>query len=104
MQSFVINSLFGLRAYRKVALVHVYSIIVYIALVFTLPFFFGLPGVTWAFNAFCFSMCWFGFRAAREVGLYPKSYVIYSAFSPEESQLLGRASALFGRRQPGEGR
>jgi|GEM_PF-6517822 len=101
MQSFVVNSLFGVRAYKKVALVHVYSLLIYVCFVFTLPMVFGLPGVTWAFNIFCFSMCWLSIRAARQVGLYGKGYLIYSAFSQEESQLLGRTGFLQGRRAKG---
>ncbi len=102
MQSFVINSLFGLRAYKKVALVHVYSLLIYVCFVFTLPMAFGLPGVTWAFNIFCFSMCWLGYRAAKDVGLYDKGYLIYAAFTAEEAQLLSR-SGLFNRRSAKEG-
>lgn len=91
IQSFLTNSLFGIRAYREVAMVHVNALIVYLCFVFNLPIFFGLPGVVWAFNIFCFAMCWFGFRAARSTGLFDSRFVIYSAYSPEERQLLSRA-------------
>ena len=104
LQSFLTNSLFGVRAYRQVAMVHVNSLIVYLCFVFNLPIFFGLPGVVWAFNIFCFAMCWFGFRAARATGLFDRSFVIYGAFSAEERQLLGRAGlSRFSRPRPGEG-
>lgn len=102
MQSFLTNSLFGVREYREVAMVHVNAIIVYLCFVFNLPIFFGLPGVAWAFNIFCFSMCFFGFRAARRVGLLEPGFVIYAAYTNEERQLLNRAG--FSRwRRPKEG-
>ena len=102
IQSFLTNSLFGVRAYRAVAMVHVNALIVYLCFVFNLPIFFGLPGVVWAFNIFCFAMCWFGFRAARATGLFDRGFVIYSAYSGEERQLLNRAG-FFRLARPKEG-
>lgn len=102
MQSLVINSLFGVRAYKKVAMVHLYAVFVYGLVVFAMPFFFGLPGVAWAFNIFCFSLCWFGIRAARSVGLYGSAYHLYAPFSEIESRLLARAK-LFPLRRSREG-
>jgi O-antigen/teichoic acid export membrane protein len=102
LQSFITNSLFGLRAYRETTKVHLTSLVIYVACVFTLPRLFGLPGVVWAYNAFCFSMCWFGFRAARRVGLFEKGFLVYGAYTAEERQLLDRAGLFFLRR-PKEG-
>lgn len=102
MQSFVTNSLFGLRAYRETAWVHIYSLLVYLVFVFSLPLIFGLPGVVWAFNIFCFCMCWFGFRAGRRVGLLEPSFALYSRYTAEERALLER-SGLFFLRRPSEG-
>ena len=102
LQSFITNSLFGLRAYKESAKVHLYSLVLYVAFVFTLPRFFGLPGVVWAYNVFCLSMCWFGFRAARRVGLFEKGFLVYGAYTAEERQLLDRSGIfVFGR--PTEG-
>ncbi|MGZ3661828.1 MAG: lipopolysaccharide biosynthesis protein [Bdellovibrionota bacterium] len=102
LQSFITNSLFGLRAYKESVKVHIFSLIVYVACVFSLPRIFGLPGVVWAFNLFCLSMCFFGFRAARRVGLFEKGFLVYGAYTAEESQLLDRSGIFFFRR-PGKG-
>ncbi len=98
LQSFITNSLFGLRAYREAAWVHVYSLLIYVGVVFTFPLLFGLPGVVWSFNIFCLSMCWFGFRAARRVSLFEPGFVIYAAYNAEERQLLERSGLFFLRR------
>jgi O-antigen/teichoic acid export membrane protein len=91
LQSFITNALFGLRAYKETVKVHLASLVVYVACVFTLPRFFGLPGVVWAFDLFCLSMCFFGFRAARKVGLFDKGFAVYRSYTAEERELLGRA-------------
>lgn len=101
LQSFITNSLFGLRAYKEAAKVHLVSLAIYVVLVFTLPRFFGLPGVVWSYNLFCLSMCWFGFRAGHRVGLFEKGYLVYGAYSAEERQLLERAGLFFLRRPSG---
>lgn len=101
LQSFITNALFGLRAYKETVKLHLFSLVVYVACVFTLPRFFGLPGVVWAFNLFCLSMCYFGFRAARRVGLFEKGFVVYGAYNAEERHLLERAGLKFLRRPAG---
>ncbi|HEY8280658.1 MAG TPA: lipopolysaccharide biosynthesis protein [Bdellovibrionota bacterium] len=98
LQCFITNSLFGLRAYRQSAKVHLSSLAVYVVCVFSFPYLLGLPGVVWAFNVFCLCMCFFGFRAAREVGLFEPGFLVYAAYTTEERQLLQRSGVFFLRR------
>ncbi len=98
LQSFITNSLFGLRAYRQSAKVHLSSLAIYVIFLFTLPRFFGLPGVVWAFNIFCLCMCWFSYRAAKNVGLFERGFRLYSEYTAEERILLERSGIFFLKR------
>jgi O-antigen/teichoic acid export membrane protein len=88
LQSFIMNSLFGIRAYRATVQVHALSLAAYFASLLVLPQLFGLVGVAWSLNVFCLSMCWLGFRAARDAGLMDHGFLIYSAYTPEERRLI----------------
>lgn len=98
MQSFITNSLFGLRAYKQAVFVHLYSFMVFCVVVFTLPHWFGLQGVIWGVNSYSLAMCWFGFRAGKKVGLFDANFFPYNAFTTEESQLLESSGLNFLRR------
>jgi O-antigen/teichoic acid export membrane protein len=102
LQSFITNSLFGLRAYRETTRVHLCSLVIYVACVLTLPRFIGLPGVVWSYNLFCLSMCWFGFGAARRAGLFEPGFLVYGAYSADERALLERSGLFFLRRSAEE--
>jgi O-antigen/teichoic acid export membrane protein len=99
LQSFITNSLFGLKAYKETTKVHLFSLAIYVVCVFTFPRFMGLPGVVWSFNVFCLSMCWFGYRAARRVGLFEKGFSLIGRFNSEEQKLLDRSGLFFLRRR-----
>jgi O-antigen/teichoic acid export membrane protein len=94
MQSFLMNSLFGIRRYRLVVLVHLKSLAVYLPSVYWLTVKFDLHGVVWAFNIFCLSMCFFGFRAAISAGVLPADYRLYGSFTKEERALWPKAGWL----------
>jgi O-antigen/teichoic acid export membrane protein len=93
MQSFLMNALFGLRRYRLVVELHLLSLVVYVLAIYFLTPRFGVHGVVWAFNLFCLSMSFLGFRAARKAGLLEKDYSLFGAFSAEESALWRQAAA-----------
>lgn len=93
MQSFLMNALFGLRRYRLVVELHLISIVVYVLAIYFLTPRFGVHGVVWAFNLFCLSMSFLGFRAARKAGLLEKNYSLFGAFSAEESALWRQAAS-----------
>jgi O-antigen/teichoic acid export membrane protein len=94
MQSFLMNSLFGIRRYRLAVFVHLKSLAVYLPSVYWLTVKFDLHGVVWAFNIFCLSMCFFGFRAAISAGVLPADYSIYGSFTEEERALWPKAGWL----------
>ncbi len=84
MQSFLVNALFGVRAYRLVVQAHLFALGFYIPSLYFLTQNFGLQGVIWSFNIFCLAMCFFGFRAARKAGLLHTGYLFYGAYTAEE--------------------
>jgi O-antigen/teichoic acid export membrane protein len=87
LQASVVNALFGMREYTRVVRAHIFSVLIYVPSIFTLPHFFALQGVVWSFNIFCLSMCGFSLLAARRAGLFHKGFTPFSAFTPEELAL-----------------
>ena len=95
MQSFLINALFGLRRYKMVVRVHLYSLLIYLPSLYFFTKWFGLMGVVGAFTIFCFAMCIFGFRAAKEGGIFPSSVVFFGRYTKAELDCLGPVPKLF---------
>ncbi|RZA07921.1 MAG: hypothetical protein EOP11_06370 [Proteobacteria bacterium] len=91
MQSFFISALFGLREYRRVVLAHLYSIAAYAALLPILTLSFGLLGVVWSFNVFCFAMVFFTARAAKAGGILPAKFLPWHPYTEAERKLISTA-------------
>lgn len=87
MQSFLMNALFGVRHYKLVVKAHLFSIALYLSVLYFFTVWFGMHGVAWSFNVFCLSMCFFGLRAARRAGLLGKDYSLFAPYTAEERAL-----------------
>jgi len=96
MQSFLISALFGLRQYRLVVRAHLFAIASYAVLLPLLTVSFGLLGVVWSFNVFCFAIVFFNFRAAKRCGLLPPQFLPWHAYTTPERNLLSRAFSRAG--------
>lgn len=94
-QTFIVNALFGRRRYRAAVKAHLYSLSIYLPLLFLLPRWVGLQGVVWSFNAFCLSMFWFGYRAVRVEGILPEGFRLFGALHAEESKLWSQVGVRF---------
>jgi O-antigen/teichoic acid export membrane protein len=101
LQSFIMNGLFGIRAYAATVRVHAAALGAYLIGLLVLPWLFGLAGVAWALNLFCFVMCWFGFSEARKAGLIEPGFLLYSAYTAEEHRLIDALGFSWWR--PGQG-
>jgi O-antigen/teichoic acid export membrane protein len=89
MQSFLVNALFGLRKYRLVVEIHLYSLAVYLPCLYFLTKHFELYGVVASFSIFCFAMCFFGFRAAKKGGIFPSVWIFFKPYTKQEMESLG---------------
>lgn len=102
MQSFLVNSLFGVRQYRLVVAVHLKSLALYLPTLYILTRTFEIHGVVWSFNIFCLAMCFFGFRAAKRAGVLPPNYKLYASYTAGERCLWDQARLIgrFFRKDP----
>jgi O-antigen/teichoic acid export membrane protein len=98
MQSFLVNSLFGLRLYRKVVAAHLAALAVYLPSLLFLTEAFGLHGVAASFDIFCLCMFYFSYRSAKSAGVLPRNFFLYGAFTAEEKELLAKLPFARGRR------
>lgn len=99
MQGFIINSLQGVRQFRRVVSLHLISLSLYLPALYFLPRFLGLQGIVWSFNLFCLSMFILGYLAAKRSDLLPKTFSLFDKFTSEEITLWEKAEfRLLGRK------
>lgn len=97
LQSFLMNSLFGIRRYRLVVMVHLLALSVFVPAILLLPRFWGMPGAVWGFNIFCLALLAAGHLAAVKAGALPPRFSFFAAFSPAEQELWRGITARFRR-------
>lgn len=100
MQGFIVNSLCGIRQFRRTVTVHLISLGLYLPSLWFLPKFFGLHGIVWSFNVFCLSMFMFGYLATKRSGLLHRNFSLFDSFTVEEKGLWERAGFRFFGKNP----
>ncbi|NUM89189.1 MAG: lipopolysaccharide biosynthesis protein [Bdellovibrionales bacterium] len=97
LQSFLMNSLFGIRRYRLVVAVHLAALGAFVPSVLILPEVMGVRGVVWSFDLFCLTLLLTGHWAAARAGALPRRFRFFAPFSaPEEELWRGITSRLRG--------
>ncbi len=91
IQSFLVNSFFGVKKYKSVVLVHLISLVLFVLTLFPLTYLIGMNGSIIAFNVFCLSMAGVGIHFAKREKILPKNFHIYSAFTTEEQDEIRKS-------------
>jgi len=94
MQSFLMNALFGLRAYAALARIHLFALAVYIPVLFLFTKWFELYGIVVAYTVFCWALCVIGFYEAKKLGVFTSSNIFYRRFTKEELEFLTKVYSI----------
>lgn len=94
MQSFLMNALFGLRAYWALTRIHLFALAVYIPILFLFTKWFELYGIVVAYTVFCWALCAVGFYEAKKLGVFSSANIFYRRFNQEELDFLKRIYSI----------
>lgn len=98
IQSFLVNSFFGVKKYKAVVIVHLISLFLFVLFLFPLTYWIGIYGSIISFNLFCLSMAGVGIYFAKKEKILPSNFKIYSAFTEEEKREIRISLPFFQKR------